>query len=197
MRVSNPVPHQRKAVRGIYPAVEGNRIRAPCCLLLAQLKEKMKGQLNIGVISDTHGQVRSEVYNAFEGVDFILHAGDIGSRDVVTELEVIAPVKAVVGNIDVDLTHHFPQQQTFDLGKRTFVLQHIFHDIPSAASLSRQSVRKIIIFGHSHRPMGEHIGDTLYFNPGSAGPRRLQLPICVGKLKLEEERVSGEIIHLE
>ena len=157
----------------------------------------MKGQLNIGVISDTHGQVRSGVYNAFEGVDFILHAGDIGSWDVIIELEAIAPVKAVVGNIDVDLTHHFPQQQTFDLGKRTLALQHIFHDIPDAASLSRQSVRKIIIFGHSHRPMSEHIGDTLYFNPGSAGPRRFQLPVCVGKLRLEEERVSGEIIHLE
>ena len=99
MRVSNPVPYQRKAVRGIHPAVEGNRVRAPCCLLLARLKEKMKGQLNIGVISDTHGQVRSGIYSVFEGVDFILHAGDIGSRDVITELEVIAPVKAVVGNI--------------------------------------------------------------------------------------------------
>ena len=99
----------------------------------------MKGQLNIGVISDTHGQVQSGVYNAFAGVDFILHAGDIGSWDVIIELETIAPVKAVVGNIDVDLTHHFLQQQTFALGKRTLALQHIFHDIPDAGSLSRQS----------------------------------------------------------
>ena len=74
--------------------------------------------MNIGVISDTHGLVRPGVYDVFEGVDLILHAGDIGSRDVIIELEAIAPVKAVVGNVDVNLTNHFPNQLTFDLDSR-------------------------------------------------------------------------------
>ncbi len=153
--------------------------------------------MNTGVISDTHGLVRPEVYDVFEGVDLILHAGDIGSRDVIIELEVIAPVKAVAGNVDVDLTNHFPSQQIFDLNSRTFELQHIFQDIPSSDQPAPISIKRIVVFGHSHQPTNEHIGDTLYFNPGSAGPRRFNLPICVGRLTLEENKVSGKIIHLE
>lgn len=156
----------------------------------------MNDELNIGVISDTHGQVRSRVYTAF-GVDLILHAGDIGSRNVIIELEAIAPVKAVAGNVDVALTPHFPEQQTFDFGKRRFQLQHIFKNIPDALDPPHRPVQRIVVFGHSRKPMNQHIGDTLYFNPGSAGPRRFNLPVCAGRLKLESNRVSGQIIHLE
>lgn len=153
--------------------------------------------MSIGIISDTHGLVRPMVYDAFEEVDLILHAGDIGNRDVIIELEAIAPVKAVVGNMDADLTNHFPCQQTFCLNGLTFKLQHIFHDIPDPGQQGEIPIQKIMIFGHSHQPANEHIGDTLYFNPGSAGPRRPNSPICVGRLRLENDEVSGEIIHLE
>ncbi len=159
--------------------------------------ESERKTMNIGVISDTHGLVRPGVYDVFEGVDLILHAGDIGSRDVIIELEAIAPVKAVVGNVDVNLTNHFPNQLTFDLDSRSFKLQHIFQSIPTPGQSASIPVQKIVVFGHNHQPTNEQIGDTLYFNPGSAGPRRFNSPICVGNLKLEEDSVSGEIIHLE
>ena len=153
--------------------------------------------MDIGVISDTHGLVRPGVYDVFEGVDLILHAGDIGSRDVVIELEAIAPVKAVAGKVDVGLANLFPNQLIFDLDGRTFKLQHIFHSIPDSGQSTSIPIKKIIIFGHSHQPANEKVGDTLYFNPGSAGPHRHNTPVCVGKLTLEDNLVSGRIVHLE
>ena len=81
------------------------------------------GRMEIGIISDTHGLVRPEVYEAFEVVDLILHSGDIGNIDVILVLEPIAPVKAVVGNVDVDLGPRFKEEMSFEVQKRTFHLQ--------------------------------------------------------------------------
>ncbi len=153
--------------------------------------------MKIGIISDTHGLVRPEVYKAFEGVDLILHAGDIGSHDVILELTPIAPVKAVVGNVDTDLLHRFEEKISFSIENHAIHLQHILHEFPEENRLSDGPVNEIFIFGHSHKPMNQQAGTTLYFNPGSAGPRRFKLPITVGLITLNESQVTGSIISLE
>jgi putative phosphoesterase len=154
-------------------------------------------RVEIGIISDTHGLVRPEVYKAFEGVDLILHAGDIGSHDVILELDPIAPVRAVVGNVDTDLLHRFEEKIVFQLVNRTIHLQHIPYDIPETNEPTDSAIREIYIFGHSHQPMNNQVGSALYFNPGSAGPRRFKLPITVGRITLDESNVTGKIISLE
>ena len=153
--------------------------------------------MNIGVISDTHGLVRPEVYKVFDGVDLILHAGDIGGTDVIIELEAIAPVKAVTGNMDAGQNLRLPEKTSFQLQDRNFQLQHIFPTVPAPEDSPAEPIRNIIVFGHTHKPSIERGGDTLYFNPGSAGPRRFLLPVCVGKLRIDGEKVEGEIIHLK
>ena len=153
--------------------------------------------MEIGIISDTHGLVRPEVYAAFEGVDVILHAGDIGSYDVILELEPIAPVKAVVGNVDTDLLHRFEEKTTFPLANRAIHLQHILHDIPEENMLAGGPIREIFVFGHSHKSINRQVGTALYFNPGSAGPRRFKLPITVGRITLDANNVTARIISLK
>jgi putative phosphoesterase len=153
--------------------------------------------MEIGVISDTHGLVRPEVYEAFEGVDLILHAGDIGGLDVILELEPIAPVKAVTGNVDTDLLQSFEEKISFQLADRAIHLQHILYDIPDENQDANHPVEGIFIFGHSHMPMNRQVGEALYFNPGSAGPRRFLAPITVGRITLEGTKVTSRIISLE
>lgn len=153
--------------------------------------------MEIGIISDTHSLVRPEVYEAFEGVDLILHAGDIGSHDVIIELEPIAPIKAVLGNNDGHLSHRFDEKVMFELEQRIFNLQHILDDIPEETAADLILIKEIFVFGHSHQPMNRQVGDTLYFNPGSAGPRRFNLPITVGRITLVGNTVRGKIISLE
>lgn len=153
--------------------------------------------MEIGIISDTHGLVRPRVFETFEGVDLILHAGDIGGFDVIAELEAIAPVKAVAGNNDIDLAGRFQEKIRLRLNNRLFLLQHIFREIPDKTTEPKSPISKIVVFGHSHKPCNEHIGETLYFNPGSAGPRRFNLPCTAGRLTLEEGKATGRIIHLE
>ena len=153
--------------------------------------------MKIGVISDTHGLVRPEVYKAFEDVDLILHAGDIGSRDVIIELEAIAPVKAVAGNVDVDLFGIMGNKLTHKIGPRTIHLQHIVGNLPKRGKINGESVSDIIVFGHTHKPISQQMGKTLYLNPGSAGPRRFNLPVTVGMLTLDDKSVKGEIVYLK
>lgn len=153
--------------------------------------------MEIGIISDTHSLVRPEVYDAFEGVDLILHAGDIGSHDVIIELEPIAPIKAVVGNNDSHLSHKFDEKVMFELEHRSFILQHILDVIPEEKAAGTNLIKEIFVFGHSHQPMNRQVGSTLYFNPGSAGPRRFSLPITVGRITVDGNTVEGKIIALE
>jgi putative phosphoesterase len=155
------------------------------------------GNVEIGIISDTHGLVRPEVYEAFKGVDLILHAGDIGSYDVILELEPIAPVKAVAGNVDTDLLNRFEEKTSFQLANRAIHLQHIPPDIPERDKLADCLVSEVFIFGHSHQPMNNQVGTALYFNPGSAGPRRFKLPITVGRISFNADNVRAKIISLK
>src|ERR1700676_4586958 len=138
--------------------------------------------LRIGVISDTHGLLRPEVEQRLAGVAHIVHAGDIGSPNVIAELQRIAPVIAIRGNVDTGhWAEHYPETQMVTLGGcRIYVL----HDVQTLQLDPVSSGVDVVVCGHSHRPRIESIRGVLYFNPGSAGPRRFNLPVAVATLDL-------------
>lgn len=154
----------------------------------------------IGVISDTHGLLREEAVDALQGSDMILHAGDVGSADILEVLRGVAPVFVVRGNTDHDeASVAWPETEVVSLtGGVPGVLAYMLHDIglldldPAAAGFS------VVVYGHSHRPAMQRRDGVLYFNPGAAGHRRFTLPVTVGRLTIDEAgAVSGEIIDLE
>lgn len=141
-------------------------------------------RLRIGVISDTHGLLRPEVLEVFADVDHILHAGDLGGEDVLTQLRVLAPVTAVAGNVDGFRCGDAGREARVELGGLRFYLTHIL-DRPSALLPEvRQALRAepadVVVFGHSHLPHDELRDGLWFFNPASAGPRRFDYPASVG-----------------
>jgi len=148
----------------------------------------------IGVISDTHGLLRPEALEALRGSEHIIHAGDVGTFEIIEILSRIAPVTAVRGNVDKGaLSRQLPETQVLELGGVSiYVLHHLAQlDLkPEAAGFS------VVVSGHSHVPKQETRDEVLYFNPGSAGPRRFKLPVSIGKLILEDGGVRGEILPL-
>lgn len=147
----------------------------------------------IGVISDTHGLLRPEALQALQGSEHIIHAGDIGALEIIPALEKIAPVTAIRGNVDREpWTHRFPETEVVELaGLHVYIL----HDA-NALDLNPKAGFAAVISGHSHQPKQEIRDGVLYFNPGSAGPRRFNLPVTVGKLEILDGRISGNIIKL-
>jgi uncharacterized protein len=145
--------------------------------------------MRLGVISDTHGLLRPEVFKAFESVDHILHAGDVGPLDLLTELEALAPVAAVYGNTDGgDVRAQLPQVATLQLDGFDIVVTHGDQlGSPTPDVLNRAFPEaQIIIYGHTHRPLLTIVDVVVtVMNPGSAGPRRFRLPPSVGILELE------------
>jgi putative phosphoesterase len=141
----------------------------------------------IGAISDTHGLLRPQALAALAGCDPIIHAGDIGSPDVLARLGALAPVHAVRGNVDRGAwSANLPVTQRIEIdGFRIYVL-HILAELDQAA----------VIYGHSHQPKIETKNGTLFFNPGSAGPRRFRLPITVGRMTAEHGKLRAEIVEL-
>ena len=153
----------------------------------------MAKTLTVGVISDTHGLVRPEALAALAGADHIVHAGDIGEPEVLAALATIAPVTAVRGNNDHGpWAKHLPDATTVRVGA---VRLHVLHDVNELA-LDPHTV-DVVIAGHSHRPANERRDGVLYFNPGSAGPRRFTLPIAVGLLRIEDTTVTAEVCRLD
>jgi putative phosphoesterase len=148
----------------------------------------------VGVISDTHGLLRPEALAALRGSEVILHAGDIGSRDVLDNLGVLAPVIAVRGNVDEGAwTRGLFATQAAALGQVVVYLLHDLHQLdldPRVAGIAA------VIHGHSHKPTMEWKDGVLYFNPGSAGPRRFKLPVSVGRLVVDGAVVRPELIEL-
>lgn len=146
--------------------------------------------MRIGVISDTHGLLRPEVFEVFEGVDHILHAGDIGPPDIITELEAIAPVTAVHGNTDGhDIRARVRDTARIQLDGFDIVVTHghLLGVTPTPALLHEEYPEAdIIIFGHTHRPLLETVDVVVtVMNPGGAGARRFDLPASVGIIELE------------
>jgi putative phosphoesterase len=145
--------------------------------------------MRIGVISDTHGLLRPEVFEVFDAVDHILHGGDVGRPDILDELETIAPVTAVYGNVDGwDLRSRLPEVATVELDGFTIVVTH-GHQLGSPTPEKLQAefpAAEIIVYGHTHRPLLTLVDVVVtVMNPGGAGPRRFDLPASVGILELE------------
>jgi uncharacterized protein len=153
-----------------------------------------KIERTIGVISDTHGLLRPEAVEALRGVDLILHAGDVGSSEVLETLKGIAPVVAVRGNNDKgEWAEELPQWEVAEVGPISVYMIHDLKEIdlsPAAAGF------QVVISGHSHKSSVEERKGVLYVNPGSAGPRRFSLPVTIARLKVSGEAVSAEVVEL-
>ena len=151
--------------------------------------------MKIGVVSDTHGLLRPEVIPALAGVEHILHLGDVGDFAILKKLESIAPVTAIRGNVDRGgKCGKLPETEVvlFE-GHYIYMLHdvHTLHLDPVAAKFSA------VLYGHSHQPSARRHKGVLYFNPGSCGPRRFDLPVTIGLLTLEAGvEATAEIVHL-
>jgi putative phosphoesterase len=150
--------------------------------------------MRIGVIADTHGLVRPEALVALAGSALILHAGDVGAPEVLAALARIAPVRAVRGNNDRGAwANALPPDDTIDIAGHAIYLLHDVKELdvdPVAAGFAA------VVAGHSHRPRNQRVDDVLYFNPGSAGPRRFSLPITVGRIDVDDSGLSATVIDL-
>jgi putative phosphoesterase len=151
--------------------------------------------LKIGVVSDTHGLLRHEVLPALAGVDHILHLGDVGKVSILRELEKIAPVTAIRGNIDDDgPCSDLPETEVVPVGEHYLYLLHDLKTLRLDPSAGRFAA---VLYGHTHQPEIYTKNDVLYFNPGSCGPRRFQLPVTIGVLTMKQDgELEAEVIPL-
>jgi uncharacterized protein len=150
--------------------------------------------VTIGLISDTHSLMRAEALAALDGVEMILHAGDVGSASVLRELRGIAPVHAVYGNVD-DPAMGLPQRVDLVLdGLRVHVSHGHELGSPRPDNLVERYAADVIVFGHTHKPVVERRGTTLVVNPGAAGPRRFNLQPSVALLQIEHGRATARIV---
>ncbi len=148
----------------------------------------------VGVISDTHGLLRPEAASTLDGVEHILHAGDVGTPEILDQLREIAPVTAVCGNIDKgEWASSLPDTEIVQLGDVHFYLLHDLNQLdldPAIAGCAG------VISGHTHEPCVKYDKGMLYLNPGSAGPRRFSLPVSLAFLHINDGSVSAEIHEL-
>jgi uncharacterized protein len=148
----------------------------------------------IGVISDTHGLLRPEALDALRGSQHIIHAGDIGSPEILERLSAIAPITAVRGNVDKQAwARKLPETEILEIADISI---YILHDLAKLDLNAKAAGFNVVISGHSHIPKQETRDGVLYFNPGSAGPRRFKLPVTTGKLIVDGRSVRAEIVEL-
>ncbi len=156
--------------------------------------------LRIGVIADTHGLFDRAILRHFHGVDYILHAGDIGGSSVLEQLERIAPVTVVSGNVDGYEQSGMYGEAIIELGGKRIALRHILYEGGKLTKEGRVFLEReqpdICIFGHTHQQKAEWLGPMLLFNPGSAGPKRFRLTRGVGILTLESGAITSSHIEL-
>lgn len=152
----------------------------------------------IGLVSDTHGMVRASIFAALAGVDRILHAGDVGPDDVLTELETIAPVQAVFGNTDAPGNPRHAASLVLDIGGVTIHVSH-GHELgsPTPEKLLATYPQQVLIYGHTHRQLITAAGGRLVVNPGAAGARRFDLRPTVARLTIERGVASVELVPLD
>jgi putative phosphoesterase len=146
----------------------------------------------IGIISDTHGLLRPEALRCLAGVNHIVHGGDIGNPDIVTQLRRIAPVTAIRGNVDTaGWANEFPTTETVRLAGRSIFILHDLKDLridPHTLGID------VVVSGHSHVPKVETADGVLFLNPGSAGRRRFKLPITLATIDVTADGLRP-IIH--
>ena len=150
--------------------------------------------MRIGIISDTHGLLRPEAQRALLGVQLIIHAGDVGAPEILTQLKLIAPVFAVRGNVDTQpWARELPLTAVVQTSGFHFYVLHNLQDLdlkPQAAGFDA------VISGHTHQADQHHDAGVLYLNPGSAGPRRFQLPVTLALLEIAKKPWKAEIVRL-
>jgi putative phosphoesterase len=150
--------------------------------------------IRVGLISDTHGLVREEALAALAGCRHIIHAGDIDTPAVLAKLRKLAPVTAVRGNNDRGpWAESLSVYEVIEFGAVSVYVRHDQSELdidPLAAGF------RVVVFGHSHKPIVESRHGVLFVNPGSAGPRRFKLPIAVGELLISGDRIDARIIEL-
>ena len=151
----------------------------------------------VGLISDTHGLLRAGVHDALQGVELILHAGDVGGSDILNELGLIAPVRAVFGNTDPPGQPDLSERIDLELGGVHLHMSH-GHEIgsPTPARLAERYDADVVIYGHTHRQLVTQLDGRLFVNPGAAGPRRFSLVPSVGRLTIANRRAEIEIIGI-
>ncbi len=148
----------------------------------------------IGVISDTHGLLRPEAIKELEGVSQIIHAGDVGSPEILDTLRSLAPVTAVRGNIDRESwAKALPVYEVLDIDGISI---YVIHNIQEMDLNPEKSGFRVVISGHSHHPSIEEHSGVYYLNPGSAGPRRFRLPVCLAKLSIRDGQIEPRLITL-
>lgn len=149
----------------------------------------------IGLISDTHGLLRPQAIEVLRGSELILHAGDVGKPEILTALRAIAPVVVVRGNVDKsDWASTLPETAVAEAGK---VLLYILHDVQALDLNPAAAGFHIVVSGHSHQPGKFERDGVLYVNPGSAGPRRFQLPVTVARLNVGCTPFEVEFVELK
>jgi putative phosphoesterase len=148
----------------------------------------------VGVISDTHGLMRPQALEALHGSNIIVHAGDVGAPDVLEALAAIAPVFAVRGNIDTQpWAERLPETASVQVAAHKC---YVLHDVAQLAIDPVRAGFAAVIFGHSHKPLIERRNGILYLNPGSAGPRRFHLPICLARIVVSEQGLEPSLVRL-
>jgi uncharacterized protein len=155
--------------------------------------------VRVGIISDTHGLLRPEALLRLHGVQHVLHAGDVGDPHILIELRVIAPVTAVWGNTDgFDVRALVPEVAELEIAGVPIVVVHgqQFGSPTPAALAAAHPHARLVVFGHTHRPLVERVGETLVVNPGSAGPRRFQLPVTVAVATLQAGEATARLVPL-
>lgn len=152
-------------------------------------------RIRVGLISDTHGLMRPEALTALAGVVHIVHAGDIGTPEILEQLRAIAPVTAVRGNNDKGAwASGIAEHEVVAIGGK---LIYVLHDLKELDLDPTASGFAVVVTGHSHKPLITRRDDVLYVNPGSAGPRRFKLPICVAVLEIAGDAIEAEIRDLK
>ena len=150
--------------------------------------------MKVGVISDTHGLLRPEALATLEGCEQIVHAGDIGSREILDQLASIAPLHVVLGNNDLNApwAEHLADSLRFELNGWQTLLVHDIADVPADLDTGI----KLVITGHSHKPLIEWRGERLFVNPGSAGRRRFKLPVTLALLDVQATSIEPRLVSL-
>ncbi len=151
----------------------------------------------VGLIADTHGLIRPGVHEALKGVELILHAGDVGGSQILDELRLIAPIRAVSGNTDPPDDPTLADKIELDLGGVRIHVSH-GHEVgsPNPARLAQRYDADVVIYGHTHQQVVTTLGDQLFVNPGAAGPRRFSLSPSVARMVIADGKAEVTIIGL-